>query len=104
MIISSHIINNVYWVQCGKHLSTTCFTDEETEVQIILPPSQSLGFEAPHNGVSVLDRRTSLSLWKPEKVIRLAPETLKLANPSNSSNSDPVLRFLALETEVDPLG
>lgn len=54
--------------------------------------------------MSVLGRRASLSLWKPEEIINLVPETLKLANPSNALTSFLVLRFLALEMEVDPLG
>lgn len=54
--------------------------------------------------MSVLDRRASLSLWKPEEITRFVPETLKLANPSNALNSYLVVRFLALKMEVDPLG
>lgn len=106
MIVNHYIISNIYWVQFSKHSSTTCFTNEETEIQAILPQShnKSLGIEAHHRGVSLLGRRASVSLWKPEEIIRLVPETLKLANPSNALKSYLVLKFSALKMEVDPLG
>lgn len=104
LLVNNYVINNVYWVQFCKHFNNTCFTSEETEVLVVLPQSHSLGFEAQHDDVSVLDRRALLSLWKLEEIIGLVPETLKLASPSNAVNSYLVPRVLAIEMEADPLG